>query len=255
MNILEKIVEKKKERLAQRKTRRSIESFERTCGPVRPFFSSGLTLITECKKGSPSKGIMVEDYNPLSIAQSYYEGGSNALSILTEEDFFFGSDDHLVTVRAHVELPVLRKDFIIDSYQIYESHAIGADAILLIAAILDDGSMREFAQIASSLGLAVLAEAHDEHEVERILAVENAAVGVNARDLRDFSIDLRRVVSIRKMIPADRIAVAESGIHTAEDAVMLRDAGYNAFLIGERFVKEKDPSDAVRKFSCALNAS
>ncbi|HEY1405994.1 MAG TPA: indole-3-glycerol phosphate synthase TrpC, partial [Spirochaetota bacterium] len=252
MTILDRIVEKKKERLVIRKREMSESMLERSTGSVKPFFAAGATLITECKKGSPSKGIMVEDYRPVEIARAYERGGSDSLSILTEEDFFFGKDADLIDVRRSVSLPILRKDFMIDPYQIKESYAIGADAILLIAAILSDEQMAEFSQYAFSYGLSVLAEAHDEKEIERIARIDGVAIGINARDLRDFSVDLDRVSRMRSLIPEGRIAVAESGIKSVEDAVRLRNSGFDAFLIGERFVRDGDPSAAVNSFSSAL---
>lgn len=253
MNILEKIVERKKERLPRLKREHPVSSMERSIGAVRPFFKADdITLITECKKGSPSKGVMVEDYNPVKIASAYEAGGSDAFSVLTEEDFFFGRSSDLVDIRSSCSRPVLRKDFIFDEYQVHESHAMGADALLLIAAILDDIQMKDLYDAATAYGLSVLAEAHDEHEVERILYLDKAAVGVNARDLRDFSVDLTRIASIKAMIPKDRYAIAESGIKKVEDALMLRNAGYNGFLIGELFVREKDPTHAVKEFATRL---
>jgi indole-3-glycerol phosphate synthase len=252
MTILDRIVEKKRDRVDLRKVDRPESSLERSVREVKPFFREGGTIITECKKASPSKGIMVNTYDPAAIASAYARGGAHALSVLTEEDYFMGSDDHLSSVIASVDLPVIRKDFVIDAYQIKESYALGADAILLIAAILSDAQMKDFAQMAFSFGLSVIAEAHDEYEIERVVRVNGVAVGVNARDLRDFSVDLSRVERMRSLIPGDRIAVAESGIKEVDDMMRMRRAGYDAFLIGERFVCETDPEPAVRGFADAL---
>ena len=252
MTILDRIVERKRDRVDIRKSNRSASSLERTVRPVKRFFDPHGTIITECKKGSPSKGIMVNDYHPAAIASAYARGGSSAISVLTEEDFFFGCDEDLAAIIDAVDLPVIRKDFVIDAYQIKESFALGADAILLIAAILSDMQMSEYAHEAFSYGLSVLAEAHDEYEIERIVKIDGVAVGVNARNLHDFSVDLGRVERMRSLIPQGRIGVAESGIHSVDDMIRLRRAGYDAFLIGERFVRDADPERAVRSFADAL---
>lgn len=254
MNILEKIVIRRKERLALKKKTFPVESLTRKEKTIRPFYreTGSVTVIAECKKGSPSRGIFLQDYNPLRIAKEYEKGGAHALSVLTEPDFFFGADSHLETVRTQVSLPVLRKDFIFDMYQVKESWAMGADAVLLIAAILSDTQLKEFAGYAKELGLQILLEVHDRNELERAFAVTEAGIGINARDLRDFSIDLQGAKELCRLLPAGRIAVAESGMNSPEVAADMYGAGFRAFLVGKYFVTAGNREKCVRKFCSAL---
>ena len=246
MTILEKILEATRARVSERRREKPIGCLSRQCAAPVPFFAKGrVTVIAECKKASPSKGIICKDYDAAAIARSYAEGGASAISVLTEQDFFKGSLSHLDAVRRAVALPIIRKDFIVGEYQIVEAWAHGADAVLLIAAALDDFQMKDLCDAAHSYGLAVLCEAHDEREIERALELPDAAIGVNARDLRDFTVSLERTASLAPMIPSDRVRVGESGIFSNEDAGRLVDAGYNALLIGEYFLKSADRQTAV----------
>ena len=196
--------------------------------------------------------MLVENYDPAAIAKSYADGGATALSVLTEQDYFCGSLSDLDAVRRAVSLPILRKDFIVGEYQIVEAWAHGADAVLLIAASLDDFQLKDLADAAASYGLDVLCEAHDEREVERVLSIPDVAVGVNARDLRDFSVSLERTASLAPMIPHGRISVAESGIFSGDDAAKLVASGYNGVLIGEFFIRSDDRTAAVSSVMRAI---
>jgi indole-3-glycerol phosphate synthase len=211
-----------------------------------------LRLIAELKRASPSGGILRQEYRCDAIAQSYEAAGASALSVLTEERYFLGSLDDLETVRAAVRLPVLRKDFILEDYQIYESVAAGADALLLIVAALSDEDLRRFLELCRSLQIAPLVEVHDESELKRALAAGARIIGVNNRDLKTLEVDLETSLRLRPRIPAGCIAVSESGIKTAQDLRRLADAGYHAALIGERFMTAADPGAALREMLAGL---
>ncbi|CAN7738080.1 indole-3-glycerol phosphate synthase TrpC [Acidovorax sp. LjRoot66] len=206
-------------------------------------------VIAEVKKASPSKGVLRADFIPADIAQSYADGDGTVsaacLSVLTDKQFFQGSVDALKQARASCQLPVLRKDFMVDAYQIYESRAMGADAILLIAASLDDAQMADFEAIARSLDMAVLVEVHDGAELERALKLKTRLVGINNRNLRTFEVSLQTTLDLQKNVPADRLLVTESGILTPADVKTMRDAGVNAFLVGEAFMRAPEPGEAL----------
>ncbi|MBE0474345.1 indole-3-glycerol phosphate synthase TrpC [Rhodoferax sp.] len=202
-------------------------------------------VIAEIKKASPSKGVLRADFIPADIAQSYAEYGAACLSVLTDQQFFQGCIDYLKQARASCPLPVLRKDFMVDAYQIYESRACGADAILLIAACLDDAQMKDFEQIAHSLDMAVLVEVHDAPELERALRLKTPLIGVNNRNLKTFEVSLETTLTLMKDIPADRLLVCESGIHSRDDVLRMGAAGVNAFLVGEAFMRAKEPGEAL----------
>ena len=206
-------------------------------------------VIAEVKKASPSKGVLRADFIPADIAQSYADGDGTVsaacLSVLTDKQFFQGSVDALKQARASCQLPVLRKDFMVDAYQIYESRAMGADAILLIAASLDDAQMADFEAIARSLDMAVLVEVHDGAELERALKLKTRLVGINNRNLRTFEVSLQTTLDLQKNVPADRLLVTESGILTPADVKTMRDAGVNAFLVGEAFMRAPEPVEAL----------
>ncbi|MDD2811741.1 indole-3-glycerol phosphate synthase TrpC [Rhodoferax sp.] len=202
-------------------------------------------VIAEVKKASPSKGVLRADFFAADIAQSYAEHGAACLSVLTDQPFFQGSVDYLKQARASCQLPVLRKDFMVDAYQIYESRAMGADAVLLIAACLDDAQMKDFEQIARSLDMAVLVEVHDAPELERALKLKTPLVGVNNRNLKTFEVSLDTTLALRHLLPADRLLVCESGIHTRDDVLRMAAAGVNAFLVGEAFMRAKEPGEAL----------
>ena len=219
-------------------------------GALRAKIAAGqAAVIAEVKKASPSKGVIREDFIPADIAQSYAEGDGKVsaacLSVLTDRQYFQGRPDYLKQARASCTLPVLRKDFMVDAWQIYESRAMGADGILLIAACLDDAQMRDFEQIARGLDMAVLVEVHDVREMERALRLKTPLVGVNNRDLRTFEVRLETTLALRKEAPPDRLLVAESGIATQADVALLRDAGVHAFLVGEAFMRAPDPGRAL----------
>ena len=257
-DILTEIVAHKKTEVAARKALRSLAELEtaaRSASPTRGFFNAlvgkvhaGLPgVIAECKKASPSKGVIREHYDPATIAASYERGGAACLSVLTDERFFQGKDADLQAARAACALPVIRKDFMIDPYQIVEARALGADCILLIVACLEDGQMDELARTAQDYGLDVLTEVHDRTELERALRLRTPMIGINNRDLKRFVTDINTTVGLLKDIPADRFVVTESGINTVEDVRRLRDHAVNAFLVGEAFMRAEDPGARVKE--------
>ncbi len=259
-DILDKIVAVKHEELAVLKRRAPLESIRFDAesrvltrdfeGALRAKIAAGqAAVIAEVKKASPSKGVLRADFIPADIAQSYAEGDGEVsaacLSVLTDKQFFQGGIDYLKQARASCELPVLRKDFMVDAWQIYESRAIGADAILLIASVLDDAQMKDFEAIAAGLGMAVLVEVHDAGELARALKLKTRLVGVNNRNLRNFEVSIRNTIDLLPELPADRLAVTESGIATREDVATLRAAGVHAFLVGEAFMRADEPGEAL----------
>jgi indole-3-glycerol phosphate synthase len=203
-------------------------------------------VIAEVKKASPSRGVLREDFDPAAIAASYARGGAACLSVLTDSPFFQGAPAHLVAARAACALPVLRKDFVVDPYQVYEARCWGADCVLLIVAALDDAQLAEFEGCAHSLGMDVLVEAHDAAELDRALRLRTPLVGINNRNLRTFEVSLQTTLSQLARIPADRLVVTESGILSAADVGTMRAAGVNAFLVGEAFMRAPDPGQALR---------
>jgi indole-3-glycerol phosphate synthase len=215
-------------------------------GALRRKIAAGKSaVIAEIKKASPSKGVIRADFIPADIAQSYAEFGAACLSVLTDREFFQGQVDYLKQARASCDLPVLRKDFMIDAWQIYESRAMGADCVLLIAAILEDAQMAEFEAIARNLDMAVLVEVHDRAELDRALKLKTPLIGVNNRNLRTFEVSLATTLGMLADIPVERIAVTESGILTKSDVKTMRDAGVHAFLVGEAFMRADDPGEAL----------
>lgn len=255
-DILNKIVAVKREEIAAALKRKPLaemrfdaESRVQTrdfVGALRSKITAGKpAVIAEIKKASPSKGVLRADFIPADIAQSYAEHGAACLSVLTDRQFFQGSVDYLKQARASCGLPVLRKDFIIDAYQIYESRVMGADCILLIAACLDDAQMKALEQLALSLDMAVLVEVHDEAELERALALKTPLLGINNRNLKTFEVTLDTTLGLLAKVPDDRILVAESGIMTPGDVKRMRDARVNAFLVGEAFMRAEDPGAAL----------
>lgn len=254
MSILDKIVETRKIRIAEAKILSPFSSLNRNVEAPKPFFNppNEVTLIAECKKGSPSRGVMIDNYVPQNIAPLYEKGGATAISVLTEPDFFFGSDDHLRDVRKKVSLPILRKDFFIDKYQIREAWAMGADAILLIAAVLNTDELIEFNSIAHEYGLQTLLEVHNKEELKKSIDVEADGFGINARDLKDFSIDLEAVKEMCSMLPENKVAVAESGLKSPEAGNDMFNAGFKGFLVGEYFITSDNKADTVKHFKEAL---
>jgi indole-3-glycerol phosphate synthase len=215
-------------------------------GALRAKIAAGLpAVIAEVKKASPSKGILRPDFIPADIAQSYAEHGAACLSVLTDQQFFQGSIDYLKQARASCDLPVLRKDFMVDAYQVYEARAMGADCILLIAACLDDAQMKSLEALAMSLDMAVLVEVHDRAELERALQLKTPLLGINNRNLKTFEVSLDATLGMLKDVPADRLLVTESGITTAADVQRMRTAGVQAFLVGEAFMRADDPGQAL----------
>jgi indole-3-glycerol phosphate synthase len=215
-------------------------------GALRAKIAAGrAAVIAEVKKASPSKGVLREDFIPADIAQSYAEHGAACLSVLTDRQFFQGQADYLKQARASCDLPVLRKDFMVDPYQVYEARAMGADCILLIAACLDDAQMADLEAIARSLDMAVLVEVHDGAELDRALHLKTPLVGINNRNLRSFEVSLATTLDLLPRVPADRLLVTESGILGAADVQTMRAAGVNAFLVGEAFMRAPDPGAAL----------
>lgn len=248
--ILDRIVARKREEVTELK-RRGLRPPELEIPPPRGLLAAlaavvaEVAIIAELKKASPSKGVIRPDFEPLEIAEAYRRGGATALSILTDRDFFQGSLAYIPRVRQRLELPVLRKDFLIDPLQIEEAALYGADAVLLIVAILSDGQLRDLRQQAEESGLDVLVEVHDEAECERALASGARLVGVNNRDLRDFSVDLGTTLRLRKLVPKEMVLVSESGIRDHRDIQQLADHGVQAALVGESLMRAPDPGQAL----------
>ena len=215
-------------------------------GAIRARIAAGRpAVISEIKKASPSKGVIRPDFRPADIAASYEKAGAACLSVLTDRQFFQGATDYLQAARAACSVPVLRKDFLVDVYQVYEARAMGADAILLIAAALDLATMREFESVAQSLGLAVLVEVHNGEELDVALQLETPLIGINNRNLRTFEVSLQTTLDLLPSIPQGRIVVTESGILAAEDVELMRRHDVNTFLVGEAFMREPHPGQAL----------
>ncbi len=255
-DILKKIILRKGAEVADREGNISLAQLKASLGatlPVRGFvhaleqkIASGQAgVIAEVKKASPSKGIIREYFRPNEIARSYEAAGAACLSVLTDIDFFQGADAYLQEARAACSLPVIRKDFFIDPYQVYEARTLGADCILLIAACLSDEKMVELNTLAHELGMDVLIEVHDAEELERALPLNNRLIGINNRNLRSFETNLDTTIELLEQIPDDRIVVTESGIHTPEDVQRMRENGVHAFLVGEAFMRADDPGSKL----------
>jgi indole-3-glycerol phosphate synthase len=251
-DILKRILARKLQEIDERNRNISLQELEQRVvdadsprGFVRSLeknISMGrAAVIAEIKKASPSRGVLRQDFKPAEIASSYEQGGAACLSVLTDIDFFKGADAYLQRARAACSLPVLRKDFIIDPYQVYEARVLGADCVLLIAAALSDAMLGELSQLAVQLGMDVLVEVHDQPELRRALEVPGRLIGINNRDLRSFETRLDVTLGMLGEVPADRIVVTESGIHTPADVALMRSHGVNAFLVGEAFMKAADP--------------
>jgi indole-3-glycerol phosphate synthase len=257
-DILNRILARKAEEVAERRARLSeaeliarIADLPGTRGfaaAIEAKIDAGLpAVIAEVKKASPSKGLIRTDFDPAAIAKSYAAAGAACLSVLTDSDFFQGSEAFLQQAREACSLPVLRKDFIIDAYQVYEARAIGADCVLLIVSALDDDVLLQLSLLAAELDLDVLCEVHDEEELERAMALPVPLIGVNNRNLRTFETSLETSLTLQAMIEYDRVLVAESGIHTPEDVARLREGGIQAFLVGEAFMRAEDPGAELRR--------
>jgi indole-3-glycerol phosphate synthase len=255
--ILDTIVAHKREELRTLKVRQPLAGLRALAedGPPAISFAASLAgpairLIAEIKRASPSKGVFRADLDPVALARTYVENGASAISVLTDERFFQGSLDDLRGVkRAFASVPVLRKDFLFDPYQVYEARAAGADAILLIVAVLDDNLLADLLTLAYELGMHALVEVHDETELDRALKAEPIVIGINNRDLRNFAVDLKTTERLRPSIPDGKIVVAESGIHTAADVERLAGAGVDAILVGEALVTAEDTAAKVRELA------
>jgi indole-3-glycerol phosphate synthase len=258
-DILQRIVAVKVEEVAAARAARSLASLRADAEAterrrdLRPFEAAlrqavaqgRAAVIAEVKKASPSKGVLREHFVPAQIAASYQTGGAAALSVLTDERFFQGAAAYLQQARAACQLPVLRKDFIVDEYQVMQARAIGADCILLIVACLDDARLADLEAAALDLGMAVLVEVHDGAELERALRLKTPLVGINNRNLRNFEVSLQTTLDLLPRVPADRLLVTESGILTRQDVQRMRDAGVHSFLVGEAFMRAADPGEAL----------
>jgi indole-3-glycerol phosphate synthase len=255
-DILQRIIARKLEEIDERLRKTGLEELsQRVAGADTPrgfirrlqdkLQAGHVAVIAEIKKASPSRGVLREDFNPGQIAMSYQKGGAACLSVLTDVDFFRGADAYLQQARAACSLPVLRKDFIVDPYQVYEARMLGADAVLLIVAALSDSMLLELLQLASHLGMDALVEVHDAAELERALAVPATLLGINNRDLRSFDTSLDVTLGLLKQVPEGRIVVTESGIHTVEDVTLMRSHGVNVFLVGEAFMKAPEPGEKL----------
>ncbi len=256
-DVLEKILARKAEEVTERRNRLSLADLESRISEQSPprGFAAALTgtvaaghaaVIAEVKKASPSKGVIREDFHPAAIAQQYEAGGATCLSVLTDEDFFQGGDPYLIEARSACALPVLRKDFTVDGYQVAEARALGADAILLIVAALEDALLAELSDAANHYGLDVLVEVHDRQELERALHLPTPLLGINNRNLRDFSTSLDTTLELLDCVPEGKLVVTESAIHSRDDVRRMREAGVSAFLVGEAFMREPDPGAALR---------
>ena len=263
MNILQKIVAHKKGEVAQAKTHVSVEALRKvfTNRTFRPFEANlaaatakRMAIIAEIKRASPSKGVICADLDPAAQAAAYQKGGAAALSVLTDRHFFQGAADDLKTARAHCDLPVLRKDFIVEPYQIYETAAMGADAALLIVRILTPQQLSDYLALGRDLGLAVLVETHTAEEVEQALSAGATIIGVNNRNLENFNTDIGRSAQLAGRVDAQTILVAESGIQTAADVRRLAQTGIRSFLVGESLVRAKNPEKKLLELVYATAA-
>ncbi len=257
-DVLQRILARKREEVAERSAGRDCRTLcveMEQAPPLRGFVraieqrleAGRPAVIAEVKKASPSKGLLRADFDPADIARRYQAGGAACLSVLTDVDFFQGSDDYLRAARAACELPVLRKDFVIDPYQVYEARLLGADCILLIAAALSDDQLAELTGLATQVGLDVLVEVHSAEELERVLPLGLRLLGINNRDLRSFEVRLETTLDLLERVPPQCIVVTESGIHTRADVQRMRAAGVEAFLVGEAFMRAPDPGRALQE--------
>ena len=257
-NVLSRIVEHKQQELLNTKAARSLSELEQAVvqqsaprgflQAIETALSAGRSaVVAEVKKASPSKGVIREHFIPAEIATSYQHGGASCLSVLTDQHFFQGANAYLIQARDACDLPVLRKDFMIDEWQVWEARALGADCILLIVAVLEDELLHTMAALAAELDMDVLVEVHDENELQRALALDTRLIGINNRDLRRFVTDIETTIGLLRDVPDDRLVVTESGIHTRANIEKLRGNGVNAFLVGEAFMRAPDPGEMLQR--------
>lgn len=257
-DVLKKIIARKYEEVSERSHFRKLtelQSLAKSISPARGFVDAieqnvqagKPAVIAEIKKASPSKGVIRENFDPAAIARSYEGGGATCLSVLTDEDFFQGSDQYLQLARSVCHLPVIRKDFIVDPYQVYEAKVMSADCILLIVAALEKQQLVDLHNLAVELGLDVLIEVHDQDELTSALTLNSKLIGINNRNLRNFEVSLDATLDLLKNIPEDRIVVTESGIHTPSDVAKMRLNKVNAFLVGESFMRSEEPGEKLKE--------
>lgn len=256
--VLKTILQHKAEEVAERSQKTGIPALRaqlENAPPVRGFaaqlrkhIAAGRPgVIAEIKRASPSQGVIREDFDPAALARSYAEGGASCLSVLTDQDFFQGHDTYMQQARAACDLPVLRKDFVIDPYQVYEARVLGADCVLLIVAALGDAMLLELDQLAHELGMDVLVEVHTEEELERALVLQPELLGINNRDLHTFHTDIQTTIRFKERVPAGSLLVTESGIHTSDDVQLMRANDVHAFLVGESMMRAPDPGEKLRE--------
>ena len=257
-DILKTIISRKKIEISEGKKIISLEDMidkSKSGLPARGFYKAlrdrselkKNAIIAEIKKASPSRGVLREDFNPVNIAKSYESGGATCLSILTDKDFFKGNNQYLIDARASVSIPVIRKEFIIDPYQVYETRAINADCILLIAACLDDSQLKDLSQLATSLSMDVLIEVHDLEELKRTIKLNLPMIGINNRDLRTFDVSLQTTIDLLSEINSDTLVITESGILSREDVELMRGNGIYGYLVGEAFMRQPNPGKALQE--------
>ena len=253
MTILDKIIQRKGQEITDAKSKISVEQlkdskfFDRKSFSLKETLKSKSGIIAEFKRQSPSKGIINNRFAALEIVKSYEDFGASAVSILTDKDFFGGDFDDILSVRDQLDIPILRKDFMIDEYQFYEAKSLGADVILLIAACLSPSQVQEFTDLAHHLDLEVLLEIHTENELQHINSKVDL-VGINNRNLKDFKVDLQHSVNLKNQLPTDVLSIAESGIYSIEDFKFLKEKGFDGFLMGEYFMKNENPGTAFEEF-------
>jgi indole-3-glycerol phosphate synthase len=257
--VLKKILARKVEEIAERKEKVSLEQLEQAIqvASAPRGFAKALqekiaagesAVIAEIKKASPSKGVIREDFDPVSIAQSYELGGAACLSVLTDVDFFQGADQYLIDARAACALPVIRKDFIVDEYQLYEARAMGADCVLLIVSALQVSELKSLHAKALELGLDVLVEVHDRPELDIALTIENPLIGINNRNLHTFEVSLNNTFDLLDQIPTERVVITESGIHSSQDVKAMKEKDVHGFLVGEAFMRSENPGQQLKSF-------
>ncbi|KFF26298.1 indole-3-glycerol phosphate synthase TrpC [Chryseobacterium vrystaatense] len=257
MTILDTIIARKKEEITVSKAKVSIEQlrnselFARKSFSLKESVKNKSGIIAEFKRKSPSKGIINDQVQPLDVVAAYERFGASGISILTDRDFFGGDFDDILNVRKHINIPILRKDFMVDEYQFYEAKSIGSDAVLLIAACLSPGQVQEFTELAHNLDLEVLLEIHTEEELRHCNA-EIDLVGINNRNLKDFKVDLQHSVQLKDLLPKEVLSVAESGIYNIEDFKYLKEKGFDGFLMGEYFMRNEDPARAFEEFTLMM---